>query len=205
MRGIVGGMFDPIHFGHYKPALELMSELSLSEIRLIPCGQPPHRDAPEASAQHRWDMVNIVADGRRLLADSRELDRTGPSYMVDTLASLKAESDSPVCLFLGDDALLGLPRWHRAQEILDLCHIVVMARVEAFDSADVPDPWREHCTQEAADLQCTSEGAIYLAHSTRYNCASRDIRAQVQAGEAPRYCLPGSVWSYIRRHHLYGA
>ena len=206
MRGIVGGMFDPIHFGHYKPALELMSNLGLSEIRLIPCGHPPHRSAPEASAQHRWDMVNIVADGSRMIADSRELERTGPSYMVDTLASLKAEFQNSLCLLLGTDALLGLPQWNQAQEILDLCHIVVMMRSEEFDLESLPEFWRNRCTQDAIALERTSEGVIYLAQqSARYDCASRDIRAQIHAGEAPRYCLPGSVWSYIRRNHLYGA
>lgn len=79
MRGILGGVFDPIHFGHYRPALELMPVLGLTGIRLIPCGRPVHRASPQASAEHRWNMVRLVADGVTLVADDRELKSPEPS------------------------------------------------------------------------------------------------------------------------------
>ena len=128
MRGIVGGMFDPIHFGHYKPALELMPILGLTHIYLIPCGFPSHREPPIASAAHRWRMVQMIADGQRLIADDRELRRPGPSYTIDTLRSLLKEDTTPLCLIVGADALAGLPNWHQAEAILECCHIAAMAR-----------------------------------------------------------------------------
>ncbi len=205
MRGIVGGMFDPIHFGHYKPALEAMSALGVMEMLLIPCARPPHRKPPQVSAQHRWNMVNIVADESRLIADDRELNRQGPSYTYDTLVSLKAESDIPLCLVLGTDALSGLPHWHQAEEILGLCHIVALDRNGSGSEELLPEPWKSQCTRDAEELRRAEYGKIYLFESTRIDCASSTIRAQIQAGESPRYCMPGSVWSYIQRHHLYGA
>lgn len=203
MRGIVGGMFDPIHFGHYKPALELMPVLGLSEIRLLPCGQPPHRPPPQAAAEHRWNMVRLVADGQRLVADDRELRRAGPSYTYDTLQSLREEEGAPLCLLLGADALTGLPAWHRAEELIGLCHVATLARPGQALGEGLPEAWRARCTQDPTTLQASPCGSIYLHHGTLHDLSSSQIRALIRSGKPPRYCLPGPVWAYIQRHRLY--
>ena len=99
MLGILGGTFDPIHYGHLRLALEFADGLGLDEVRLIPAGTPPHRDAPVAAAAERAAMVAAaVADEPRLRLDRRELERPGPSYAVDTLESLRQEvRDSDEC------------------------------------------------------------------------------------------------------------
>ncbi len=90
--GVLGGTFDPIHHGHLRPALEALERLDLAEVRFIPCRQPPHRGQPMTTAEQRLALLELaVAEQPGFVVDDRELRREGPSYMVDTLASLRAE------------------------------------------------------------------------------------------------------------------
>ena len=133
MIGILGGTFDPVHFGHLRPALEARQALGLDEIRLIPCNVPPHRPQPFASARQRLTMLQgAIAGHAGFVIDERELHRDGPSYTLDTLLSLHADIKGvDLCLLLGMDAFRGLTSWHRWHELIDHCHIVVMTRPDA--------------------------------------------------------------------------
>ena len=203
MRGILGGLFDPVHFGHYRPALELMPILGLAKILLIPCGIPAHRAPPQAAAKHRWNMVRLVADGVKLVADDRELRNSELSYTYSTLASLKEEGSEPLCLLVGMDALHGLPLWHRAEDLIRLCHVAAIARPGNQAESLLPAAWRSRCTRDPKDLQTTPCGRIYLHYGTLYDFSSTRIRALIRAGMSPQHCMPNSVWTYIRRHRLY--
>ena len=127
---ILGGTFDPVHFGHLRPALDVQQALGIEKVRLVPCGLPAHRARPGLSASQRLELLRLAIEAEDGLAiDCRELQRDGPSYMVDTLESLRAEAgEQPVCLALGVDALAGLESWYRWRDILSLCHLVVMQR-----------------------------------------------------------------------------
>ena len=107
---ILGGTFDPVHFGHLRPALDVQQALEIPCVQLIPCRVPPHRDPPQGSPEQRLKLLRLaVEDEPALHIDTRELGRDGPSYMVDTLKSLRAEiGEESLCLALGLDALLGL-------------------------------------------------------------------------------------------------
>ena len=129
--GVFGGTFNPVHYGHLRSALELAERLELEHVRLMPSAEPPHRAAPRCSAEHRAAMVELAVAGEpRLLCDTRELRRPGPSYTVDSLIELREEfgSGRSLCMVLGCDALLGIDRWQRWQELLSLAHIVVIAQ-----------------------------------------------------------------------------
>jgi nicotinate-nucleotide adenylyltransferase len=210
MLGIFGGTFDPIHFGHIKPALELLQRLPLDEIRFIPCRLPPHRPIPGASAQQRWHMVTTVVKHQPgLRADDRELRRHGPSYTVDTLLDLRTEigSQHPMCLILGTDAYCTLPTWHRWKEIPALVHIIIMTR----PGSALPSEGQAAAllgqlrVQDPDILRHAPHGRILTCSITPWDISSSAIRACIQAGEIPRYMLPGAVWAYIKRHRLYGA
>lgn len=209
--GILGGTFDPIHFGHLRPALELMETLGLAEVRLIPCGRPPHRNPPRASAAARLAMLQLAVAGQPgLRVDARELERPGPSYMVDTLASLRAElGATPLCLLLGSDAFLGLPQWHRWQDLLALAHLVVMHRPGWGLDESLPAPLAPlvaaRQVHEAAALAVQPAGSILLTPVTPLDISATAIRALVAAGRSPRYLLPDAVWDHIRTHGLYAA
>jgi len=209
--GVLGGTFDPVHFGHLRSALELLESLALAEVRLIPCGHPPHRQPPVAPAAARLAMLELAAAGQvGLRVDARELERPGPSYMVDTLAALRAEvGATPLCLILGADAFLGLPGWHRWQELTELAHLVVMHRpgweLDHALAAPLAQLLALRRVHEAAALAAQPAGSILLAPVTPLDISATAIRAQIAAGRSPRYLLPDAVWDYIRSRGLYAA
>ncbi|WP_018953687.1 nicotinate-nucleotide adenylyltransferase [Thioalkalivibrio sulfidiphilus] len=206
MLGILGGTFDPIHFGHLRPALEVMEHLRLDEVRFVPCRIPPHRRTPVASVEHRQAMVERAVHGQPgFVVDRRELDRDGPSYSVDTLESLRAElgNDMPLCLMMGMDAFAGLPSWHRWEEILKLAHIVVAHRPGSPASHDLGDWATEAATRDLHELRARPAGAVWFQPVTQLDISATAIRAMLRRGESPRYLMPSSVLDYIRVQGLY--
>ena len=208
--GIFGGTFDPIHFGHLRPALELLEALSLQRLLLVPSAVPPHRDEPHATAGQRLAMLKLaVGEQQGFVVDERELRRCGPSYMVDTLASLREETgETPLCLLLGLDAFLGLPGWHRWQELLELAHIVVTHRPGwALDETSMPQALRQamqgRWLADASALRLQAAGGVLLHGVTQLDISATDIRARIADGKSANYLLPESVWQYIQQHHLY--
>ena len=110
MIGIFGGTFDPVHYGHIKPALSLKQALNLRQLRFIPNRVPPHRAEPWLSVEQRLLLLNTaLKDYPDVIIDERELNRDGPSYMVDTLSSLKKDfPDEGLCLIIGMDTFFGI-------------------------------------------------------------------------------------------------
>lgn len=132
MKPIVlfGGTFDPVHIGHLRVALEA-AEILDADVRLMPANTPPHRPAPMANAAQRTALLQLAIQAQaRLSVDTRELQRSGPSYTVDTLTELRRElpHEQSIAILLGEDAFTALPTWHRWRELFDLAHIVVMTR-----------------------------------------------------------------------------
>lgn len=206
--GVFGGTFNPIHNGHLRSALELLELLGLERLHLLPCALPPHREAPRCPPERRADMVALAVAGEpRLCCDRRELARTGPSYTVDSLAELRAEygPDARLCLVMGFDALLGLPRWKGWQALLDYAHIVIIARPGwALPAAGELADWLARYRLRSADqLRGAPAGGVLLLELRQLAISSTDIRALCQAGRSPRYLLPDSVLDYIERHQLY--
>jgi nicotinate-nucleotide adenylyltransferase len=211
--GILGGTFDPIHYGHLELAREVQAALPLAALRLVPAGSPPHRAAPVASAAHRLAMVRLAAaDYPGLEVDGREIARPGPSYTVVTLEELRIENPSrPLALIVGADALAGLPQWHRWRDILDLAHIVAVAR-PGVAPADALAPelareWQRRCTGDPQVLARLPAGAIVVQPITAHPISASSIRAELARGPAGAAAvaglLPPSVLAYIERNQLY--
>src|SRR5436190_14511736 len=140
--GIIGGTFDPVHYGHLRVGAEVKAALGLAEVRLIPAGVPPHRPARVASGGHRLAMADLgCAEFPGIVADGREILRPGPSYTVTTLQALHAEDVTrPLALIIGSDAFAGLASWHRWEQLFTLAHLVVVERpgVPAWPGAAAP-------------------------------------------------------------------
>lgn len=206
---VFGGTFDPVHLGHLRPALEVAEALAVSELRMMPARIPPHRGDPGASADDRVAMLERALAGQdRLVMDRRELERDGPSYTVDTLASLREEfPDRPLALVVGEDAFAGFSQWHRWQDIPGLAHLVVMTRPGAprvLDAA-LEDLCARCRVDEAATLHGAPAGGLLALPVTPLDIAASRIRALLAAGRDPRWLLPGPVLDYIRERGLYGA
>lgn len=207
MIGILGGSFDPIHFGHLRLAVEVFQALKLSELRLIPTGQPPHRSPPVASAGQRLSMVKAAIKGvPGLHVDDRELRRSGPSYTVDTLLSLRAELGAePLCLIIGMDAFLKLNTWHRWQELAELAHIVVAHRPGwAGEPADeIRQLLAERRVDDPIRLTASSAGCIFLCPITQLDISSSQIRRLIADRNSASFLLPESVLNIIKTENLY--
>ncbi|MDX1604819.1 MAG: nicotinate-nucleotide adenylyltransferase [Candidatus Competibacterales bacterium] len=205
--GIFGGTFDPIHYGHLRIALETLESLSLAELRLLPARQPPLRDTPGARPEQRLAMLRLaIADQPGFVLDPRELDREGPSYMADTLASLRAERpDTPLCLLVGADAFARLHRWERWRALFDLAHIVVLSRPGDADplSAPLETEIASRRLDAVTELRGSPAGGIWFQAVTALDISATRIRRLLQAGRSPRYLLPDAVCDYIQRHRLY--
>jgi nicotinate-nucleotide adenylyltransferase len=209
--GILGGTFDPIHFGHLRMAQELHDALELATIRFVPAARPPLRAAPQTSAAQRAEMVRLAIAGNAAFGlDLRELARTGPSYTFDTLSELRAElgSATPLALLLGGDAFLGLPGWHRWQELPQLAHLVVAHRPGAVPDATRMPPelqalWQQRASAHPADLHRSPAGKIFLQRITALDISASHIRRTLQQGRSARYLLPDAVGDYIAAHRLY--
>lgn len=208
MIGILGGSFDPIHCGHLRVALELQQDLGLSEMRLIPCGEPPHRAPPVASGAQRLAMLKAAIQGEPgLVADERELKRAGPSYTVDTLTSLRAEmsDDVPLCLVMGKDAFLGLHTWHRWRELVDLAHIVVAERpgCDKRAAGEVAKIYSARRVEAADLLRKRPAGFILPWPVTALDISSSRIRALRATGKSARYLVPDAVMEIIQSQRIY--
>ena len=208
MIGVLGGTFDPVHFGHLRIALELYQDLGLQQVRFIPCARPPHRRAPRAAAEQRLRMLALAIAGEpAFVLDDREYRRPGPSYMVDTLASLREEVGSqPLCLIVGSDAFDSLDSWHQWQRLLELAHLVVAHRPgwRLCREQGVGRRLGERFETRPQALGQAPAGKVLPWAVSQLAISASAIRALVGAGKSPRYLLPDAVWHYIKQHNLYG-
>ncbi|MDJ0940790.1 MAG: nicotinate-nucleotide adenylyltransferase [Woeseiaceae bacterium] len=206
--GVFGGTFDPIHYGHLRTAFEMLQALRFEEVRFIPCGDPPHRGETWADARQRFEMVRVAAEGQPgFVVDDREVRRDGPSYTIDTLGQLKGEfPDRSLGLIIGMDAFLGLTRWHRWDEILDIAHIVVAHRPgwRAPDIGPLGELLNEYGTHRISDLHDSTHGRIHIHAVTQLEISSTEIRELVEAGRDPRFLMPDAVRDVIAESACYG-
>jgi nicotinate-nucleotide adenylyltransferase len=206
--GIFGGTFDPIHYGHLRTAFEMLQALRFGEVRFMPAGDPPHRSDTIANARDRFDMVRVACDGQHgFVVDDRELRREGPSYTIDTLKELRAElKEQSLGLIVGMDAFLGLPKWHRWDELLDYAHIVVAHRPgwKAPDIGPLGELIDAYGTHRVNDLHTAASGRVHIHAVTQLEISSTEIRDLVAAGRDPRFLMPDAVRDVIAASGCYG-
>lgn len=198
MIGIFGGTFDPVHFGHLRAALDCQQGLGLSEVRLLPLSFAVHRAQPVASPELRLNMLRAAIAGEPMLTvDDRELRRGGPSYTVETLASLRTElgSERPLCLMIGADSFNGFLDWRRPLDILGQAHLVIMQRPGAPMARDpaLRTLVRERRTERVDALREAPAGRILFQTVTQLDISSTRIRRLVAGGHSPRFLLPEAV------------
>lgn len=205
MIGIFGGSFDPIHYGHLRPAQEAMAQLGLAELRFIPAFQSPHREPPVADPTHRLKMVELaIRDIPGFQADDRELRRGGSSYTVTTLESLHADlGDRALCVLIGMDQFHSFERWHRWPDILGLCHLAVLNRPGSAAPA-LPNWAADRVTTDSATLDRTAAGRLVFLPVRPQDISASAIRARLAHGDSVAGLMPEAVIDYIRRSHIYG-
>lgn len=210
MHVIYGGTFDPIHHGHLRLAVELRERLGVSEVSLMPCHVPPHRDVPGASSAQRVALLELaIANEPGLTLDNRELGRNGASYTAETLRQVRAElgPEQPLTMVLGTDSFASFDRWQEWQRIPELAHIVVVRRPgPGLESGSVPARLlEERAVDRVEALYSAPCGHILELDPPLLDISATGIRERILSSRSPRYLLPDSVWHEIRRLGLYGA
>jgi nicotinate-nucleotide adenylyltransferase len=197
--GVLGGTFDPIHIGHLAAAEEVREALGLERILFIPAGIPPHKPGrPISAPQHRLAMVELaIAENRAFEVSRLELDRTGPSYTIDTLELLSHPVDGgpapELTLILSAESFRGLPSWHDPERLFALARIAIVPR---GGLAPPGKSWlEEHFPGVAA--------RVVPLDAPRLRLSATDIRARVAARRSIRYLVPDAVIRYIGDHDLY--
>lgn len=199
--GILGGTFDPVHFGHLSLAETARETLGLEGVLFVPAGMPPHKPERVITApSHRTAMVELaIADNPCFRLSRAELDRPGSSYAVDTAAAFVAAppvagaDPNGFVWLLSVEALVGLPTWHKPQRLLELVRIAAMPRL-GFRT-----PGRHWVSEHFPGQE---ERIVFLDGSVLGHSASR-IRRLVGEGRSIRYLVPPAVEAYIGDHALY--
>ena len=197
--GLLGGTFDPIHFGHLLLAVHSHEKLDLDRVMFIPARLPPHKDQPTAKAADRLAMVRLAAaEDERFLVCDCELGRAEPSYTIQTVRQLQSSLGSEVHLFwlIGSDMVEDLPSWQKIGELVELIEIIVVSR--AGQARPNYSALEQALTGE--HIERLRAGAIDLP---LIDISSTQIRERLRQGQSVRYLLPTVVEDYIIQHKLY--
>ena len=197
--GLMGGTFDPVHYGHLVTAEEARVQFELEGVLFVPNRFPPHKSLDGVTdPEHRHHMTALAVAGNPRFAVSRiEIDRPGPSYTIDTISELRREHEARDLFYItGADAILQIVRgeWERSAELLTLCQFIAASR-PGFP-IDAHDLRKYNVTGRVLDN-------LHVMEIPALAISSTDIRVRVAAGRPIRYLLPDAVAAYIADHGLY--
>lgn len=204
---IFGGTFDPIHNGHICTSLAIQKEFQFDSYRFIPCKMPVIKPKSTATTEQRIQMLSLaLSNYKQFEVDLREVNRATPSYMVETLESLRKEyQDASINLILGFDAFLSLPKWHQWGKIIEQANLLIIDR-EAFNMK-LPETLKEflqtHQVENKTQLLNKAAGAIYLFNAGDYEISSTQIRTELKEQRNISQLIPEKVYQYIKYEGLY--
>ncbi len=192
--GVLGGTFDPIHYGHLAAAEEARAKLSLREVVFVVAGLPPHKlDEELTPAEDRYAMVELAIASNPHFSVSRiDMDRPGPSYTVDTIALLRQKWTEEIYFIMGMDSLMEIDTWHQPQRLIQLCRLVAVER-----PGFVPDLERLEATMPGITARTE------IIDIPQMEISSTDLQRRVREGLPIKYQLPPKVEQYIYKHRLY--
>jgi nicotinate-nucleotide adenylyltransferase len=191
--GVMGGTFDPVHYGHLVAAEEARAQFGLELVMFVPCREPPHhKDYRVTDAEHRYAMtIAATCANPRFTASRVELERPPPSYTIDTMRQLHAQIPAAELFFItGADAVRELLTWREPRELLALCRLIAVTR-PGYDLAGLE--------RDLGDLA----RAVHPVEGAGVNVSSTHIRERVARGRSIKYLTPPAVESYIAKHGLY--
>ena len=212
--GVLGGAFDPIHYGHIKLAKAWQDVATLSKVLFIPSGLAPHKNIVLEN-KHRVEMLNLALNPyTNFFTDDREIKKNQsdlkPSYTIETLQSLIIEKkdNQAFCFLMGSDAFLKLESWHLWNELFNYCHILIVERRESPIIVDqltsaLKKEWGERITQNIEDLRGSSYGLIMTKKFEYIDISSSQIRDAIYSNKNLTDLLPAAVANYINLHGLY--
>ncbi|MBQ7049449.1 MAG: nicotinate-nucleotide adenylyltransferase [Firmicutes bacterium] len=196
---IMGGTFDPIHYGHLVTAEAVMHEYQIDQVLFIPSGQPPHKTEGQVTpADHRYLMTLLATETNPRFFSSRiEIDRKGYTYTIDTIRELKEMyPGSEIYFITGADAFSNILSWKNPELLLSSCHFVAATR---------PGYSRAKAAPQIEALMDRHADTLHYLEVPALSISSSEIRARVKEGRPIKYLLPETVENYIYKHGLYQA
>lgn len=191
--GIIGGTFDPIHYGHLLIAEQAREVMELDQVWFVPAGDPPHKkDKHISPAEQRLYMVQLaIANHPCFHVNDLEIKRLGPSYTLLTVQELSKQfPDIQFFLIMGEDMVKNLPQWYKIEEILQYVQIIGLHRPGVM-AEDIPDFVEKH--------------VHWVEETVETNLSSTFIQKQIRLGKSVRYMVPDPVYQYIKEQNLYGS
>ena len=205
--GLIGGMFDPIHYGHLNIALTSIELLQLDALHFLPCGNPVHKNEVFASSAQRLAMLELgVKDIESIQIDARECQSDAPSYTQNSLKSIRSESPGSRLFFiLGQDAFNSLTTWNRWEEIFLLAHIIIVGRpdIEVELPAKLLSEFNNRRVNSAEEMKQYEHGKILTANFPMIDISSTMVRERINGGGDFQELVPPLVARYIHTHSLY--
>jgi nicotinate-nucleotide adenylyltransferase len=205
--GVMGGSFNPVHYGHLRVASDVKQQLELDHMFLMPAAQSPLKAQHSVSARHRVAMLELAIEAfPELELDLREVNRAGRSFTVDSLSALRREFGREAMLYfvIGDDCLASLNQWRRWKDIVSFANLIIAKRPGPF-----PPPEDEVAAWlESMQVDCDIAGSMPSGGVARVDCALLDIsstqlRSGLEGHDALNQVIPEPVIEYIKHHRLY--
>ncbi|MDD3706370.1 MAG: nicotinate-nucleotide adenylyltransferase [Clostridiaceae bacterium] len=196
--GIMGGTFDPIHYGHLFAAEAARVEFGLSKVIFIPVGSPPHKQSQRIShPEHRYRATALAVSSNPNFEVSRlEVDKSGITYTFDTMKKLRSiyGKDADIYFITGADAVLELLTWYKFKDLFTLCRFITVTR---------PGYNYMELEQKIEEISSNYGGEILCLEVPLLDISSTDIRERIRSGKAVKYLLPEEVEAYIFKNGLY--
>lgn len=202
---VFGGMFDPVHNGHVEAAQFAFETLFVDCLKMIPCHRPNHKKDAQTEARHRLAMLELVtSDYPHIGVDPIELNKNKVSYTVDTLSELKQKHSSLVFV-LGVDSFNSLPQWHQWERLLELSHLMVLARPGSSLSENTKTAvsYQQRQVNSSEELLASNSGRIIYSEDFDFDIASSSVRQKLMQGANVSAELDARVITYVMNNKLY--
>ena len=198
MIGVYGGSFDPVHFGHLKTANSIKNELNFERLFLLPCFEPVHKNSLHYSSIERLKMLSLaIKEFPSLEIDTREIDRGGSSFMIDTLIELLKEyKENNICLIIGMDSFISFKTWKKWDQFASLVHLIVLPRNSGQPSQNSLDTFE--LAIDKTDLIIKPNGLLYFSNSELIDISSTDIRDRIASNQNLDGLMPTSVINFLQ-------
>jgi nicotinate-nucleotide adenylyltransferase len=198
MIGIYGGSFDPVHLGHLITAESIKKELNFERLFLLPCCVPVHKNSLHYSSKQRLEMLSLaIKEFPSLEIDTREIDRGGSSYMIETLAEIVKEfKDNTICLIIGMDSFVTFKKWKKWDEFAKLVHLIILPRntnqhaQKSLDTFDI--------ALDKNHLNNKTSGLLYFSNSELIDISSSDIRGKIASNQNLDGLTPSSIINILQ-------